>query len=81
MIPIKVRSAILTWIKAWLRPSLHSGAKQEVNMSFLARLILAVAGAIAAVFIAREAPSLGILQAFVGMLLIVAVVGALALRR
>jgi hypothetical protein len=50
-------------------------------MSFLARLILAVAGAIAAVFVAREAPSFGILQAFIGMLLIVAVVGALALRR
>jgi len=51
-------------------------------MSFLVRLVLAVAGAIAAVFVAQEAPNFGVFQAFIGMLLIVAVVGLLAwLRR
>ncbi len=51
-------------------------------MSLPIRLVVAAAGAIAAVFVARGAPNFGVLQAFVGMLLIVAVVGLLAwLRR
>ena len=51
-------------------------------MSLPIRLVLAVAGAIAAVFVAREVPNFGVLQAFTGMLLIVGGVGLLAgLRR
>lgn len=50
-------------------------------MSLPIRLVLAAAGAIAAVFVAREAPNFGVLQASVGMLLIVAVVGLLAWQR
>ncbi|WP_169516718.1 hypothetical protein [Inquilinus limosus] len=51
-------------------------------MSFLARLVLIVAAPIAAVFVAREAPNFGVFQAFIGMFLIIAVVGLLAwLRR
>jgi hypothetical protein len=51
-------------------------------MSLPIRLVLAVAGAIATVFVARGVPNFGVFQAFTGMLLIVAVVGLLAwLRR
>lgn len=51
-------------------------------MSLPIRLVLAVAGAIASVFVVREVPNFGVLQAFIAMLLIVAVVGLLAwLRR
>ncbi|MDR6288156.1 MULTISPECIES: hypothetical protein [Inquilinus] len=51
-------------------------------MSLLIRLVLVAAGLIAALFVAQEAPNFGVLQAFIGMLLIVALVGVLAwLRR
>lgn len=51
-------------------------------MSLPVRLVLAAAGATATVVVARGVPNFGVLQAFVGMLLIVAVVGLLAwLRR
>ena len=51
-------------------------------MSLLVRLVLVVAGLIAALFVAQEVPNFGVLQAFIGMFLIVALVGVLAwLRR
>jgi hypothetical protein len=43
------------------------------------RLVLAAAGAIAATFVARDAPNFGVVQGFVGIAVIAAVVVVLAL--
>jgi len=74
---------VLIWIKDRPRRSPQHGQRHgEVDMSLPIRLLLAVAGAIAVVFVARDVPNFGVLQAFISMLLIVAVVGLLAwLRR
>ena len=51
-------------------------------MSLIVRGILAVAGVVAAAFVARDAANFGLVQAAIGLLLVVAVIAlAVALRR
>jgi hypothetical protein len=51
-------------------------------MSLIIRGILAIAGLVAALFVARESANFGLVQAAVGLLLVVAVVAVVvALRR
>ena len=51
-------------------------------MSLIVRGILAVAGLVAAVFVARDAANFGLVQAAIGLLLVVAVIAvAVVLRR
>ena len=55
---------------------------RETGMSLIVRGILAIAGLLAALFVARDAASFGLVQAAVGLLLVVAVVALfVALRR
>jgi hypothetical protein len=51
-------------------------------MSLIVRAVLAVAGVLAALFVARDAANFGLVQAAIGLLLVVAVVAVVvALRR
>jgi hypothetical protein len=51
-------------------------------MSLIVRAILAVAGVVAALFVARDAANFGLVQAAVALLLVVAVIAVVvALRR
>ncbi|NKC34188.1 hypothetical protein [Falsiroseomonas selenitidurans] len=50
-------------------------------MSLLLRGLLLVAGAIAALFVARDAPNFGVVEGMVAVLLIAAVVLVVALTR
>ena len=51
-------------------------------MSLIVRGILAIAGVLAALFVARDSANFGLVQAAVGLLLVVVVVAAVvALRR
>ena len=47
----------------------------------LLRLVLVAAGAVAALFVARDAPNFGVVQGMIGVALIAAVVVLLALGR
>jgi hypothetical protein len=54
----------------------------ETGMGLIVRAILAIAGVLAALFVARDSANFGLVQAAVGLLLVVAVVAVVvALRR
>ena len=50
-------------------------------MGWVVRLVLVLAGAIAAIFVARDAANFGVVQGMVAVALIAAVVVALAMTR
>jgi hypothetical protein len=50
-------------------------------MAWLIRLVLVAAGALAALFVARDAPNFGVVEGMFGVAIIAALVVALALLR
>lgn len=56
-------------------------AEREERMGLLLRGLLVVAGAIAALFVARDAPNFAVVEGMVAVVIIAAIVLALALTR